>query len=116
MSQNDVLYTLTTSLNLLAAAASLWLGFYIVTRSPRSRVSWLAALTLWAVASLFLYNTVAINVPDSGVLLWLRPVAVMVVPLWLHLTVTLHPDSTRLRDRTPSDIARRSVIILAYAS
>jgi hypothetical protein len=115
MSRNDLFYTLATSLNLLAAAVSLGFGFYIVTRSPRSRVSWLAALTLWAVASLFLHNTVAINVPESGVLLWLRPVALLVVPLWLHLTVTLHPDSTRLGGRTPSAVARRSVIIVAYA-
>lgn len=115
MSQDDFLFTLSTSINLLAAAASLWLGFYIVTRSPRSRVSWLTALTLWAVASLFLHNMVAINVPDSGVLLWLRPVVVLVLPLWLHLTVILCPDSTRSRDRTASTIARRSVIILAYA-
>ncbi len=115
MSQDDLLFTVATSLNLLAAAASVWLGFYIVTRSARSRISWLAALTLWAIASLFLYNSVAINVPESGVLLWLRPVAILVVPLWLHLTVTLHPDSTRLRGRTPSTVARRSVIIMAYA-
>jgi hypothetical protein len=115
MSPTDSLYTLTTVVNLLAAAASLWLGFYIVTRSPRSRVSWLAALTLWAVASLFLHNVVAINVPDSGLLLSLRPVAVLVVPLWLHLTVILHPDRTHWGPQTRSNLVRRFAIVTAYA-
>jgi len=34
----------TTLINLVRLAACLCLGFYIVTRTPRSRLSWLAAL------------------------------------------------------------------------
>ena len=39
---------LTTFVCLLGLAASLCLGLYIITRTPRSRLSWLAALTLWS--------------------------------------------------------------------
>jgi hypothetical protein len=106
--------TLTSAINLLALAASLWLGFYIVTRSPRSRVSWLAALTLWSLASLFLYNVVAINVPESGMLSWLRPVVILALPLWFHLTLLLRPDRARRWAWTLSPAASRFAILLAY--
>ena len=42
------LSVLTSLLDFFALAVSLWLGIYVVTRGPRSRVAWLAALTLWA--------------------------------------------------------------------
>ena len=44
---NQVLLYLSSLINLAGLAVSLCLGLYIVTRTPRSRLSWLAALTLW---------------------------------------------------------------------
>jgi hypothetical protein len=92
-----MLLTLATLVNLLALAISLWLGFYIITRSPRSRLSWLATLTLWSLTSLFFHNALAINLPKVGLLPWLRPVVVLVVPLWFHLTLLLLPERARRR-------------------
>lgn len=92
-----MLATVTTVTNLLALAISLWLGFYIVTRRPRDRTSWLATLTLWAMTSFFAHNTLMINVPGSGILPWLRAVVILILPLWFHLTVRMLPLPTRRR-------------------
>jgi hypothetical protein len=40
---------------------SLWLGCYVITRSPRSRLAWQSSLTLWSLAGIFLDSLVAIN-------------------------------------------------------
>lgn len=40
----------------LSLALALWLGFYLVTRSPRSLGAWLAACTLWSLAGFCLYT------------------------------------------------------------
>jgi GAF domain-containing protein len=82
---------LTTLINLLGLAICLCLGLYIVTRTPRSRISWLAALTLWSMACFYLHNTVAIHVPGSGVLPWLRPAVMLALPLGFHLVLLLPP-------------------------
>ena len=87
----------TTIVDLLGLAISLCLGFYIVTRSPRSRLSWLAALTLWSLTCFFLHNAMAVNLPGSGVQPWLRPVVVLALPLWFHLTLLLSVKRTRRR-------------------
>lgn len=93
----QVLSILTTIVDLLGLAASLHLGLYIVTRSPRRRLSWLAALTLWSLTSFFLHNALAINVPQSSVLPWLRPLVVLMLPLWFHLTLLLLSERARRR-------------------
>ncbi len=108
--------TPTTVVNLLALAAALWLGFYVVTRSPKSRVAWLAALTLWSIASLFLHNVIAVNLPESGLSARLRPVIVLALPLWFHLTFRLSPEETRWWLWTRSPAVSRLVIGLAYGS
>lgn len=41
------------------------LGFYVVTRTLHSRVSWLAAPVLWSLAGFYLHNTMAIHVPGE---------------------------------------------------
>ncbi|MBC8249532.1 MAG: hypothetical protein H8E90_07620, partial [Anaerolineales bacterium] len=56
-----ILFTLTSIVNFICLALSLWLGFYIVTRSPRSRVSWLASATLWSLSGSFLNTLTYIN-------------------------------------------------------
>ena len=46
--------------------AAVWLGIYVITRNPRSLVSWLTGLTLWSVAGLFLNMLLALNPPPLG--------------------------------------------------
>lgn len=87
----------TTIVDLLSLAISLCLGFYIVTRNPQSRLSWLAALTLWSLTCFFLHNAMVVNLPGSGVQPWLRPVVVLALPLWFHLTLLLSVKRARRR-------------------
>ena len=88
---NQVLSWVTTAVNVLGLAVSLCLGFYIVTRTPRSRRSWLAAITLWCLSCLFVYNALALNLPEGRTVHWLRPVALLVVPLWLNTILVMPP-------------------------
>ncbi len=89
------LTTATTAVNFLALAISLWLGFYLVTRSPRRRGSWLAALTLWSITSLFFNNLLHLNItPDKTLPLWLTSFRGTVIPapaFWFHLTTLFLP-------------------------
>jgi hypothetical protein len=70
-----MLYTFTVVVNLIALAVAVWLGIYIVTRSPRSQIAWLAGLALWSIAGYFLNILLALNPPPSPTLvpLWVRP-------------------------------------------
>ncbi len=70
-----MLYTFTVVVNLIALAVAVWLGIYIVTRSPRSQIAWLAGLALWSIAGYFLNLLLALNPPPSPALmpLWVRP-------------------------------------------
>ena len=70
-----MLYTFTVVVNLIALAVAVWLGIYIVTRSPRSQIAWLAGLALWSIAGFFLNVLLALNPPPSPALmpLWMRP-------------------------------------------
>jgi hypothetical protein len=107
------LTTLTTFINLLSMAAALWLGFYIVTRSPHSLLSWLAALTLWFLGSYFLCNALVLNTPQTTLLSWLRQLVLLVMPLWLHLTFLLQSERGRALAQRLSAI-NRVAIPLAY--
>jgi hypothetical protein len=82
---------INTLLSLAGLAASLCLGFYIVTRTPRSRLSRLAALTLWSLSLVFLHNALIVTLPGSGVLPWLRPVTVLALAFGFHLILLLPP-------------------------
>ena len=88
---NQVLSWVTTAVNVLGLAVSLCLGFYIVTRTPQMRRSWLAAITLWCLSCLFVYNALALNLPEGRTVHWLRPVALLVVPLWLNTILVMPP-------------------------
>jgi GAF domain-containing protein len=94
----QILSLLTTVVNLLGLAVSLCLGLYIVTRTPQSRLSWLAAITLWLLTGVFLHNVLVLNLPGSGVLPLLRPLIVLALPLGFHLTLLLPPE----KDLNPS--------------
>jgi hypothetical protein len=70
-----MLYTFTVVVNLIALAVAVWLGIYIVTRSPSSQIAWLAGLALWSIAGFFLNVLLALNPPPSPAMmpLWVRP-------------------------------------------
>ena len=70
-----MLYTFTVIVNLIALAVAIWLGIYIVTRSPRSQIAWLAGLALWSIAGYFLNTLLALNPPPSPAQMprWVRP-------------------------------------------
>ncbi len=61
----SVLYWLTFAVNLLGLVLALWLGLYLVTRSPRLLLAWLTALTLWSLAGLFLNVLLALTPPPA---------------------------------------------------
>jgi hypothetical protein len=84
------LATWTSVVDLMALAASMWLGLYIVTRSPRSRVSWLAGLTLWSLSGYFLDSFLHLSPPRENVLHWWMGWTILFSsPLWFHLTTLL---------------------------
>jgi hypothetical protein len=58
-----MLITTTILINFISLIAAVWLGIYVITRNPRSLVSWLTGLTLWSVAGLFLNMLLALNPP-----------------------------------------------------
>jgi len=96
---DNLLPAVTTLFDLVAMAASLSLGLYIVTRSPRSQVSWLAALTLWCISLFFFHNALAIAMPGSSLLRWLQPSMLLVPALWFHLSVELRRERTLQQGR-----------------
>jgi GAF domain-containing protein len=83
---------LTTAVNLVGLAFTLGLGLYLVTRSVRSRLAWLAALTLWCATGFFLHNVLLLHLPGGGLLPLLRPVAVLALPFGFHLLLLLPPS------------------------
>jgi hypothetical protein len=127
----QLLFWLTTIINIAGLAISLCLSLYIVTRTPKSRRSWLAALTLWSLTCLFCYNALSVVRPGGRTIAWLRPVSIAVLPLWYHLALVLPPAWTQQRFRVYlppmrlpavvqrrlgrlSPIVSRSVVLLAY--
>lgn len=107
------LLAVTTLTNLLALSLTLWLGLYIVLRSPTSRPTQLAALALWSAASYFFCNALLLNMPGNAFLSYLRQMVLLVVPAWYHLTLLL-------RENRPGSTARLTVVrsislVVAYA-
>ncbi len=102
----------TTLVNLSALATALWLGFYIVTRSPRSLISWLGAMTFWSLCSLFLYASLIAHLDSAGVFTWLWQAVIFIVPLWWHLTTLLLPE--RARHSSAANFVNRVGVPLAY--
>ena len=92
-----MLVWLTTLVNVGGLAVSLCLGLYLVTRPPRSRLSWLGALTLWSVGSFYLNNALLIYVPGSDILPWLRAIELLAIALAFHLLLLLPPEKDQRR-------------------
>lgn len=89
----QVLLTATSATNFICLVVSLWLGFYIVTRSQRSKVSWLASATVWALCGYFLDTlTFTYRPPGTSALPWWWGWSVtLAAPFWFHLSVSLLP-------------------------
>ncbi len=79
------LYGATITVNLLALVLSIWLGLFLVSRSPKYPVAWLTALMLWFMAGMFLNVLLAINPPPITILKfsWLR----LFFPFWPRETL-----------------------------
>src|SRR5512137_239061 len=88
----------TSAVSLIAMATSLWLGCYIVTRSPRSRLAWLAGITLWALAGFFVDVLISTNPSPitDGWQGW--PICFSLV-LWYHLSLNMMPPDRGQRQR-----------------
>ena len=94
-------FALTSAVNFVCLTISLWLGFYIVTRSPRSRISWLASATLWSLSGSFLNSLTYIHSPPGGGALpwWWGWSVALAAPFWFHLSVSLLPGRLARKQR-----------------
>lgn len=101
--------------NLLGLASSLWLGFYVLTRSPRSRISWLTALSLWSLSSYFFANSLSAYQPESEALLWPRFFVFFALPAWLNLTLELIASGDKSTRGIASVVFTRLGIAMSYA-
>jgi len=109
-----LLYYITNIINAIGLALSVWLGFYLVTHSPRSKIAWLTSLTLWSVAGLYLNILLALNPPPipenapswiflffpfwphealiSGWPEWLQGwLVIPAIAFWHHVTIVMRP-------------------------
>jgi hypothetical protein len=115
----DSLSVFTSAINFVALSASVWLGWYILTRSPRRLVSWLTSFTLWSMSGIFLNMLLALNPPpiSSQAPSWVqnlfpfwRPEVVLgegggwltgwlatpAIAFWHHATMELRPGKKTL--------------------
>jgi hypothetical protein len=122
-----MLRTATIFTNFLALAAAVWLGIYIVTRSPRRLISWLTGLSLWTLAGLFINVLLALDPPPAAALPdwsrlflpfwpleriaepsgWLQGWSVTpAIAFWHHVTTLMRPG--------PMTLWRRARVTAAY--
>lgn len=59
-----ILLTITLIVNFLGLIMALWLGFYVITRSPRKPISWFSGLALWSISGNFLNILLALKPPS----------------------------------------------------
>ncbi|MBI5033988.1 MAG: GAF domain-containing protein [Chloroflexi bacterium] len=107
------LTTLTTIISLVALAASLGLGFYIITRSPYSTLSRLAAFMLWSSDAYFLSNALWNNLKSNVWVAWILQLSVLTLPFMLHLSVQL--SSIRFQRPTRLNAINSIAVPLTYA-
>jgi hypothetical protein len=63
----EILAIITSLTNYIALAMTIWLAWYILTRSVRQPISWLTSLTLWSISGIFINSLLAINPPPIPV-------------------------------------------------
>lgn len=110
----EVLNTLTTAVNLFAISASLWLGFYIITRSPHSTLSRLGTLLLWTLDIYLLTSLLLANLPPSILISWIKQTSLLSIPFMLHMFVRMSPDFVKERVPTRLDCLNRIGVPIAY--
>jgi hypothetical protein len=88
---SGLLFTITSIVDFVLLATSIWLGLYILTRNPKRRISWLASGILWALGGAFLNSLVYLHAPPkSGFLPWWWGWDVTIaVVFWFHLSISL---------------------------
>ena len=59
----EVLTVLTSIVNYVALAITIWLAWYILTRSINQPISWLTSLTLFSISGIYINSLLAINPP-----------------------------------------------------
>jgi hypothetical protein len=116
-----MLLTITLVVNFLGLIMALWLGFYVITRSPRKPISWLSGLALWSLSGNFLNILLALNPPplleqgpswfrvyqnfiegylSKGANSWLEGwLLVPSIMLWHHATMLIRPGGMNLWSR-----------------
>lgn len=105
---------ISTLVNLLGLASSLWLGLYVLTRSPHSRISWLTALTLWSLTCFYFANALAINLLETGLMLSFRYLVLFALPSWLDLTLELIRSGEKATGRSETNLFVRAGVIFSY--
>ena len=58
-----LLTIMTSIVNYVALAITVWLGWYVLTRSIKQPISWLTSLTLWSISGIFINTLLAMNPP-----------------------------------------------------
>ena len=89
---------LTSAVSLLALATSLWLGCYVITRSPRSRLAWNAGFTLGALAAIFFESLLALH-PSRLSAWWPGWSLNLTLAIWYHLSLRTLPEARARRQR-----------------
>lgn len=76
----SLLTILTLVINYIGLAITVWLGWYILTRSFNQPISLLTSLTLWSISGIFINSLLAINPPSlpANVPSW----TVFLFPFW----------------------------------
>lgn len=107
------LLTLTNAVNFAGTAMGVWLGVFVLTRSPERAIARVTALLMWACAGFFLSNLMYLNaLPEGRNNLWLiffRSSTLFVPALWLHLTAEL-----AILDKAVIFPFRRTIIASAH--
>ena len=81
----DFFTQFTSVIDYIALAFTVWLGWYILTRSIRQPISWLTSLTLWSISGIFINSLLAINPPPipENVPGWIA----IIFPFWNPISV-----------------------------
>lgn len=118
-----VLFTISILVELIALLTAIWLGVYLVTRSPRKAEAWLTALASWSLGGLFinmLFALIPPGVPSQfdpwlnlflifwprGILeqdpaAWLQGwTATPAAVFWFHATLLMRPGKLTARRKT----------------
>jgi len=92
---------LNSTVDLIALSVALWLGVYLVTRSRRP-TAWLAAGASWSLVGYFLNRLINLNFIGYPELTLLGGwSAILVAPLWYHLSTEFYPSAPARRWLVP---------------